>query len=238
MVNLLPRLPGENNNNYAYRAIKEGIISLELQPGQLLSVSELTDALKVSSTPIKTALWKLQQEHLVDVIPQVGSYVAKVNLELVEEAAYMWFNIEKETLKLACDVFPKNNLNQLKSNLHLQELLLDEKTVFLNQKEWLRKLHELDDQFHAIIFQAHNRNNTWKVISQMTSNYHRMINLTQSEHSFEHVIAGHKDILSIIEKKEIERVESVLRNHILKPIYDWKNEYVLQYQAFDKVNCT
>ena len=232
MVNLLPRLPGENNNNYAYRAIKEGIISLELQPGQLLSVEELTKALKISSTPIKNVLWKLQQEHLVDVIPQVGSYVAKINLELVEEAAYMWFNLEMEMLKLACDAFPKDHLNLLRKNFHFQEMLFDEKTVFLNQKEWIRKLHELDNQFHAIIFQAHHRNYTWKAISHMASNYHRMINLTQLDHTFEHVIAEHKDILSIIENKEIERVESVLRSHILKPIDDWKNECVLQNQAF------
>ena len=102
MVKMLARLPGENNNSYAYRAIKEGIISLGLLPGQLLSLGELTEALNVSSTPIKIAIWKLQQEHLVDVIPQVGSYVSRINLEFVEEAAYMWFDLEKEYLKSAC----------------------------------------------------------------------------------------------------------------------------------------
>ena len=83
MFKAVLRSNGENNNNYAYRAIKKGIISLELQPGQLLSVGELTEALRVSSTPIKSALWKLQQEHLVDIIPQVGSYVSKMNIELI-----------------------------------------------------------------------------------------------------------------------------------------------------------
>ena len=84
MIKMLSRLPGENNNNYSYRAIKEGILSLELTPGQLLSVGELTEALKVSSTPIKSALWKLQQENLVDVIPQVGSYISKINFTRIK----------------------------------------------------------------------------------------------------------------------------------------------------------
>lgn len=219
MFKAVSRLSSETNNNYAYRAIKKGIVSLELQPGQLLSVGELTEALHISSTPIKSALWKLQQEHLVDIIPQVGSYVAKMNSELVEEAAYMWFNLEKEMMKLACDFFPEGSLNLLKRNLHLQEMLLDEKKAFVDQKDWTRKLHELDEQFHAIIFESQRRNNTWKAIEQMTSNYQRMINLSQVDSHFETLIAEHKEILSIIEKKETERVESVLRNHILQPIY-------------------
>ena len=232
MVNMLPKLPGENNINYSYRAIKEGIISLKLQPGQLLSLGELTEALHVSSTPIKNALWRLQQEHLVDIIPQVGSYVSKINLELVEEAACMWFNLEKEMLKLACDFFPEESLNLLKRNLHLQEMVVDDRIVFVDQKEWTRKLNELDEHFHAIIFEGYRRNNTWRAIEQITSNYQRMINHAQPDSHFERLIAEHKDILSIIENKEIERVESVLKNHILKPVYDWRKvrvEYMSQY---------
>ncbi len=218
MVKMLPRLPGENNINYTYRAIKEGILSLELQPGQLLSVGELSEALKVSSTPIKNALWKLQKEHLVDLVPQVGSYVSKINPELVEEAAFMWFDLEKEYLKLACDNFPEDSFNQLKRNICFQEILLESNNESLNPIELARKFNELDDKFHSIIFHGHHRNNTWKAISQMASDYHRMINLTRNEHYFELLITEHKDILSIIENKEKERVESVLRNHILKPV--------------------
>jgi len=226
MFKAVSRLNGENNNNYAYRAIKKGIVSLELQPGQLLSVGELTEALRVSSTPIKSALWKLQQEHLVDIIPQVGSYVSKINIELIEEAASMWFNLEKEVLKLACHCFPENHLNQLKRNLHLQEMLVAEKEIFVDSKEWINKLHELDEQFHAIIFEGHRRSNTWKAIEQMTSNYQRMMNLTPLHYHFEQMVAEHRDVLSMIEKKEMERVESVLRSHIFRPIYDLKNESV------------
>ena len=222
MLKMVSRLPGENNNSYAYRAIKEGIVSLSLLPGQLLSLGELTEALNVSSTPIKIAIWKLQQEHLVDVIPQVGSYVSRINLELVEEAAYMWFDLEKEYLKSACHSFSEDHMNQLKMNLILQETLLGQKEI-MNQKELARKFNELDEQFHSIIFHAHHRINTWKAISHMTLDYHRMISFSQ--HPFEQMIAEHKEIVSIIENMEKERVEGVLKNHIFKPIEDWRNVY-------------
>ncbi len=225
MFKAVLRSNGENNNNYAYRAIKKGIVSLELQPGQLLSVGELTDALRVSSTPIKSALWKLQQEHLVDIIPQVGSYVSKMNIELIEEAASMWFNLEKEVLKWACNGFPENHLNQLKRNLQMQEMLVAEKEIFIDSKEWIRKLHELDKHFHALIFEGQRRNHTWKAIEQMISNYQRMMNLSQTDAHFKKMIVEHKEIVRIIEEKEIEQIDDVLRKHILDPVSNWKEIY-------------
>ena len=225
MLKMESRLPGENNINYSYRVIKEAILLLELQPGQLLNVGELSETLKVSSTPIKNALWKLQQEHLVDLIPQVGSYVSKIDLDLVEEAAFLWFVLEKEYLKLACDFFPEDSMNQLKKNLDSQEILLNEQPISLNSNEWLGRFYELDENFHSIIFQSHHRNTTWKVIKQTASHYHRMITLSRTDSHFKQIIAEHKDILSIIENKEIERVESVLRNHILKPVHNWRETH-------------
>ncbi len=225
MLNIESRLPGENNINFSYRVIKEAILTLELQPGQLLNVGELSETLKVSSTPIKNALWKLQQERLVDLIPQVGSYVSKIDQNLVEEAAFIWFVLEKEYLKLACDSFPEDSLIQLKKNLKSQEILLDQQAMSLDSKEWIRRFYELDENFHSIIFQSHHRSTTWEVIKQTASHYYRMTTLSGTDSHFKQMIADHKDILSIIEKKEVERVESVLRNHILKPVHNWRETH-------------
>lgn len=222
MLKTVLRLPGENNSNYSYRAIKEGILSLELHPGELLRVGELSETLKVSSTPIKNALWKLQQEHLIELIPQVGTYVTKINLELAEEAASMWFDLEKKFLEMACSHFPADYLQQLKTNVHLQNILVNQKSGLRNEKELANRFFELDDQFHMIIFCSHERKNTWKAISQMASNYHRIITLNQSEDYVKRMVAEHNDILSILENKEVERVEPVLRNHIFKPIENWR----------------
>ena len=226
MLKMSARLLGENNINYTYRAIKKAILSLELQPGQLLNIGELSEALKVSSTPIKNALWKLQQEHLVDLIPQVGSYVSKINLDLVEEAARMWFDLEKECLKSACHEFPNNSLKQLKRNLNFQEMLLAQKPNFPSEKEFIGQFCELDEEFHAIIFDGQHRTNTWNTILQMAADYQRMVILKQMDNHVEHLIEQHKDILAIIENKEVDRVESVLQQHIYKPVDDRRNAYI------------
>lgn len=106
MMNITPRLPGENNKDYSYRVIKANIMSLNLRPGQVISEIDLAAALEISRTPVREVLAMLKEEHLVEVYPQVGTYVSKINLQLIEEAAFMRFTLEKEVLKLACASFP------------------------------------------------------------------------------------------------------------------------------------
>ena len=105
MLTVTAKLSGENNKDYAYRVIKEGIMYLELQPGQAISEIELAEALNLSRTPIREVMAKLREENLVEVLPQVGTYVSKINSQLVEEASFMRFTLEKEVLKLACESF-------------------------------------------------------------------------------------------------------------------------------------
>ncbi len=218
MFPLLKKLPSENNKIYSYRAIKEGILSLQLQPGQALSVVDLARVLKVSTTPIKAAMGRLQQEHLVEIIPQVGTYVSKVKPQLIEEAASLRFILEKETLRLACKSFPRENLEQLKKNLALQEMLLAQKGT-----KW--DFQKSDKHFHSIIFQGNQRKMMWEAITQLAAHYHRMTMLSQKEHDLYELMTDHKKIISIIEKKEIDQVENILRKHILEPIEGWRNLY-------------
>ncbi len=113
MLTVSKRLTGENNKDYSYRIIKEGIMSLELQPGKAISEIELAEALHLSRTPIREVMAKLREEYLVEVFPQVGTYVSKIKPQLVEEASFMRYYLEKEILKLACESFPYENLLEL-----------------------------------------------------------------------------------------------------------------------------
>jgi DNA-binding GntR family transcriptional regulator len=218
MFPLSKKLPNENNKIYSYRAIKEGILSLQLQPGQALSVVDLAKVLNVSTTPIKEAMGRLQLEHLVEVIPQVGTYVSKIKPQLIEEATSIRFILEKEALKLACKSFPRENLDQLKKNVAFQEILMVQKGT-----KWDFK--KLDRNFHYIIFQGNQRKMMWEAITQLAAQYHRVTILSQKEHDFYELIIDHKKIISIIEKKEIDQVEYILGKHILEQIEGWRDLY-------------
>ena len=89
----------ENNRAYTYRVLKENIMRLNLKPGESISEIELSEALDVSRTPVREAIVKLSEEKLVDVFPQRGSFVSKINLNLVEEAVFLRELCEKKNFR-------------------------------------------------------------------------------------------------------------------------------------------
>jgi GntR family transcriptional regulator, rspAB operon transcriptional repressor len=216
MVNVSPRLPGENNKDYAYRIIKDSIMSLELKPGQSISEVELAEALSLSRTPIREVLTKLREEHLVEVIPQVGTYISKINPQLIKEASFMRYTLEKEVLKLACESFPKTSIYDLKKNMVLQEELIGQKGKELD-------FHILDTEFHQIIFKGNQRENIWEAITRISTHYNRMRLLSEMRYSYDEVIAQHARIIEILENKECDRVEEIVRKHIIEPMNLWED---------------
>ncbi len=216
MVTVTPKLPGENNKDYSYRIIKEGIMSLELEPGQAISEIELAEALHLSRTPIREVLGKLREENLVEVFPQVGTYISKIKPQLINEATFMRYTIEKEVLRLACESFPKENLLELKKNYALQEELI-------GKKGRSREFHRLDTRFHHVIYQGNGKENVWAAVTRLSTHYNRMRLLSEMKNSFDGAIAQHKTIIQIIENKAIDQVETILRQHIIDPIRLWEN---------------
>jgi len=63
----------------AYAALRAAIISGELQPGRQLSENELAARLGVSRTPIREALVRLRDERLVEIVPQLGTFVTRIS---------------------------------------------------------------------------------------------------------------------------------------------------------------
>jgi GntR family transcriptional regulator, rspAB operon transcriptional repressor len=212
------RLPGENNKDFSYRVIREAIMSLELRPGQEISEIELAQSLQISRTPIREVMAKLREENLVEVIPQVGTYVSKIQLKLIEEAAFMRFTIEKEILRLSCKSFPKDQLLELKKNVAIQEVLLQ-------QEGMERDFHQLDTEFHYMIFKGNNKENVWAAITRLGTHYNRMRVLSEIENRFERAVEQHKKIIAMIENKEADQVEYILNEHVMEPIKLWGKLY-------------
>ena len=221
MFTVLERLRGENNKDYSYRVIKEAIMSLELKPGQAISEIELADMLNISRTPIREVMAKLKEEYLVEVLPQVGTYVSKIKSQLIEEAAFMRFTLEKEVLRLSCESFPQEKILELKRNIALQEELLGQIGVE-------REFHKLDKNFHQIIYFGNKRENVWDSITRLSTHYNRIRLLSEMAHSFDVVVDQHKEIVRIIENKEIDKVESIVRKHIIEPMKTWKDLYHIE----------
>lgn len=68
-----------SQSDRAYYAIRAMIVRAELAPGALINESELVSSLGLGRTPVREALRTLSNEHLVDVYPRRGMFVAGID---------------------------------------------------------------------------------------------------------------------------------------------------------------
>jgi DNA-binding GntR family transcriptional regulator len=75
-----PVPPGASMAERAYLELRDRIVSLKIPPGALVREDELMKQLKMSRTPVREALLRLTQEHLVVVLPRRGTFVTEVHV--------------------------------------------------------------------------------------------------------------------------------------------------------------
>lgn len=216
----------ENNKEYIYRVIKENIMTLNLKPGECVSEIELGHCLNVNRTPIREALVRLSEEKLIDVFPQRGSFVSKINLRLVEEAVFLRILCEKKLLEIACNDSNSDKLvKELEKNLAYQKIVID-------FEEDHHKFFDLDNQFHSLIFSYYNKINIWNSIKRLATHYDRLrlIDALEVTNTPE-VFNQHNLIIETIKNKQIEHVDNLISSHLSK-FKDVINKYIEKYPEY------
>ena len=73
--------------------------------------------LHLSRTPIREALIELNKVGLVEIQPQRGSCIAKIDYELIGESRFMRLMLENAVLKLACESISQEYMDKLKVSI-------------------------------------------------------------------------------------------------------------------------
>ena len=184
-------------------------MNLELEPGTKISEKEIAEEFMVSRTPVREAFMKLAQEELLDIVPQSGTTVSRINLDYVEEGRFIREKIEEEIVSLACHELSEDDLFLLESNIAMQQL-----SIGKNNQNHL-KLYDLDEEFHRILFQGCGKIRTWQMLQQLNSHFNRLRLLRlSSDLDWNNLILQHKEMFELITRKEEERVKVKMEEHL------------------------
>lgn len=104
-----------NLRQQVYEQIKHDIISCKLSPGQPISEIQFVDRFQVSKTPIREALTSLQQDHLVEYIPNRGFSVANISFKDIQEIYEARIFFESVLIKLAVKHITTAEIEKLES---------------------------------------------------------------------------------------------------------------------------
>ena len=161
----------ETARDYARRVLKDNIVSMELEPGAMVSENELAAQMGLSRTPVREALMDLAKCRVVDVLPQRGSRIALIDYDLVDEARFAREVLETAILDQVCQRATAADISQLRQNIRLQMMSQEP-----GMEESLSMM-ELDDAFHEMLYRIARRENIFAMLGSMTIHFDRVRSL-------------------------------------------------------------
>lgn len=216
---LAEKRPRETARTYAQRMILNNIINLELPPGSALSENELSVLLQLSRTPVREALIEMGRLGLVEIIPKKGSFVTRIDYELIEESKFMRLSLENAVVHLICEHgVTEEAMELIRGNLAEQKREAERCTEYT-------VLMDLDKKFHQRLFEAVGKLRTYEFLQTQMVHFDRLRSLayrTLKRAKVNQMINDHENILYALEKQDGELAEMVMTRHLTRHEIDKK----------------
>lgn len=199
-----------------YMDLKKKIEEFEYKPGDRISEATLATIYDVSRTPIKHSLSRLENEALIIVKPQIGTFVAKIDTDHIKEFFIIRMLLELAILDEVLALRSSDLIDALQVNINSQkELLL---TSSKNSEiDIARAFWKLDNDFHKLIFDSVGKGFIWDFILSQSSQFNRFRLLTVSSDLkyLNAKINEHFEILNYISKKSSYNSRDIYNVHLI-----------------------
>lgn len=203
-----PKKAGENGRQYAYRVLYQGIMSLQLPPGAVISDAELSQALEISRTPIREAIVSLQEAKLVEVFPQRASIVSRIDLDAIEEGVFLRYHAEKAVFREAVSKADGAAIARLRSNLLEQEDCLKRRDIC--------GFFVKDNLFHKEFYLMAGRPWVWATVGRIVT-HHDRVRLLQAQLGEEALWTAyrqHEELLDAVVSRSEGNMDEFLYEHL------------------------
>jgi DNA-binding GntR family transcriptional regulator len=197
------------------RRITEG----EFPVGTWLRQSQIAADLKVSRTPVREALRKLQAVGLVEVIPRRGAQVRHLDARVFSEAFVVRAELEGLAAELAAELADDDQLERMEKTA----AIFDESVKDLDARpvqSWDDATWKANDLFHGTILEAADNSCLRRTLQDL--HLRVSINaawgavLTRRTHILRRNMVEHRQILTAIQQHDGAKAKAAMRNHVLR----------------------
>jgi DNA-binding GntR family transcriptional regulator len=200
-------LRGASTRAQVYALIRRAIVYLDLPPGRGLSENELAARYGVSRTPVREAIIRLADEGLVEVAPQLGTFVSRISVQEVVEVQFI-----RETLELAN--LPDAIANVTATDEAYLRALLEEQAEAGRTGD-LRRWFATDEDLHRSLLQIGGHARAWSVVSSAKAHLDRVRMLTLPDPGIlAELHEQHRQIVDAVVAKKRRQAQDVLRRHL------------------------
>lgn len=186
--------------------LENDILSGKYQRGEILTESKLSTELGVSRTPIREALRRLEQEHIIEESGK-GSVVIGINEKDLEDIFMIRKSLECQVAALAAKNRTEEQLKQLREALEFQEF-------YLNKKD-PDQIKLMDSRFHETLYKLSGSTafyDTLVPLHKKIQKYRRasVANSSRAEAS----VAEHRKIYEAIESQNTALAAKYASEHV------------------------
>jgi GntR family transcriptional regulator, rspAB operon transcriptional repressor len=190
-----------------YATMRTAIVRVKLIPGQRLTEKEIAGELGVSRTPVRESLIQLVDEGLVDVLPQIGTFVSQISLPRVRQAQWVREVLECAALRLAVDRVRPEDLARLRLNLERQH-----EAHAGDDLDWFQ---ELDEELHRTLMDRSGHVGVWRITERAKAHLDRARRLSLPvPATIGELIDQHEGIVALVSTRDSRAAEAALRAHL------------------------
>ena len=197
-----------------YSRIKRKIITLELQPGEIISEKKLEEELGIGRTPIREALLTLKVEKLIEGTPNNPFYVKEISLKSVRDLFEALVPIEKMTTVLAAQRMNEQELDALvRQNEGIDRAI--------QQRDYW-ELTNQNREFHRLITQGSDNEYLLSIHENLRNQAERLSFLSISSETREDSADAHNGkirdhhhrILTLLFERNMNELEKLAEEHV------------------------
>lgn len=183
------------------------IVSLELEPGTVLSRVELAEAFGLSQTPIRDALIQLRDEGLVNIFPQHTTEVSRIDIAAARQAHFLRRSLELEIVHVLAGRDDPALIERLQAHIDTQRANLG--------ADRYQRFIDADRAFHREMHEAAGVAGLWELEQRYSGHVDRLRRLHLPEQGkAERILRDHQRLLEAIAARDRQLAQQVLREHL------------------------
>lgn len=189
--------------------LRQRIVGCELSPGTRLSEQEIADQYQLSRQPVREAFIRLTGDGLIEVRPQRGTFVTRIDLEWVLCTRFIRESVEADLARRAARRATPAQLQALFAQIAQQEQAAD-----------TAQLARLDEEFHAQLAAIAGKAMVWTHLQQIKIHLDRARHLLTALVARDAIIAQHRAVAEAVASGDPDRAEVAIRLHLRRVLRD------------------
>lgn len=194
-------------SNSLFNQLRIDILQGKLKAGEKLTEQRICSEYVVSRTPVREAFQKLENDGLIETIPNRGAFVVGVSDRDIEDMYELRKAYEAIAVRWAIQRITEEEFQQLQEAYEFME--------FYTMKKDVEKMLNINMQFHQLIYNAaHNHMLLHTLTNFQIYTKQRRGTKTYADNYLEEVLAEHQEIFQAFSAKDEEAAAAAIVRHL------------------------